>query len=136
MRTILAICLLTATFTFTPSANAAAACDPTYSACAFTGSANYGDCTNGYSYNYAYAFTALGYAYVGTSCGGYPGYYSYSGIYAGTSTPAGYNYLYWAGYDFFGYEGCYSESYTALVYMQTPLCDVAGAPPGIPGVLP
>lgn len=132
MRTILAICLLTATFAFIPSADAA--CDPTYSAC--TGSGNWGDCNNGYSYNYAYAFTALGYAYVATSCGGYPGYYSYSGIYVVTYTPAGYNDHYWVGYNFFGYEGCYSDSYNALGYTETPLCAVAGAPPGVPGVLP
>lgn len=134
MKTILAICLLTATFAFIPGADASN-CDPTFTVC--EGSYSYGSCdSNGYAYNYVSSYSAAGYYSVTTSCYAYGGWYESTGVYVVTFGPAGYNDHYWVGYSYFGSGGCYSDSFNALGYTETPLCDVAGAPPAVPAVLP
>jgi hypothetical protein len=145
MRTILAISLIAAAFAAIPVASAE--CVETL--CADAGSYTYGSCDNGGSGNYVnvYNYDANGYTSAGvqTYCYGYPGYYSVSGIGAyALSCDASWNCdqggAYWDGGNFFGSPFCYSQAYTYVdgVYTPTalPLCDVAGAPPAVPAVLP
>lgn len=145
MKTILAICLLTASFAIIPTGEAATVCDPIPgypNVC--VGSYGYGTCNNGYASNGASVWHYDGTHYyavgAGTYCGGYPGWYSYQGVGVG----AGHcNYSTWqcesvgAGwYKFNTICQTYTYAYAYGFSDYRPLGCPAGGPPAIPALLP
>jgi len=148
MKTILALCLLAGALAFAPCADATYECDPiTGSLCVNSyanGSCEYGTEANSVRY---LEFGADGYTLVqaGTSCSGSPGAYAVAGVSASAvSCDASFNCdsvgAFWVGGDYGGSQGCTSEAYAHVDgQSQThalPLCDVAGAPPTMPALLP
>lgn len=143
MRTILAICLLTASFAMIPTGEAV--CDPqpgTPFVC--VDSFGYGTCENGYAFNGVsashYAAPDSYNAGAGTYCSGYPGWYEYSSVGAGASHC---NYSTWTcesaavgWYDYNGYCNTYVYLYGAGQYEYEQLGCPAGGPPAVPRVLP
>lgn len=147
MKTILVLTLLAASFAMVPAAHAT--CDPIVGQIC-TSSYTYGaSCDDGGAGNDAYAYNSdangVTAASVGTGCNGHPGAYSASSIGAGVLTCDPSNSCNGAGASWFAYSDgpdsyCESEAYTEVGGSYTPtslpLCDAAGAPPGVPALLP
>lgn len=144
MKTILAICVLTAAFAVVPTADAGYVCDPATGAiCASSGGA--GTCDNGYAYNsvsyYSYSGTEYTSVYASTGCDASPGWPSYRNIGAGYShcdfstwqcESAGAN---WYSYGSYCTMYAYANAQGEYVFQDVGGCP-AGAPPGVPALIP
>lgn len=145
MRTILALSLIAAAFA---SAMPVVAAECVNTTCVTADGYAYGSCDNGSSGQYVSVtnYDSSGYTAVGVNsyCYNY-GIFSGSGVGAyGYTCDANWNCdqagANWQSYSYFGSSYCDSSAYTYVdgTYTPTalPLCDVAGAPPAVPVVLP